>query len=57
MDLHNNNFGIQKLKELVTSTETETLEFLKTEAEKAIQITQAEETKQHPLNLVYILAL
>ena len=57
MDLHNNNFGIQKLKELVTSTETETLEFLKTEAEKAIQITQAEETKQHPLNLVDILAL
>ena len=54
MDLHNNNFGIQKLKELVTTTEADTIEFLKTEAKKALQITQTEETKQHPLNLVYI---
>lgn len=54
MDLHNNNFGIQKLKEPFTNTEADTVSFLKTEAEKAIQITQTEETKQHPLNLVYI---
>lgn len=54
MDLHNNNFGIQKLKELVTTTEADTIAFLKTEAEKAVQITQTGETKQHPLNLVYI---
>jgi len=54
MDLHNNHFGIGVLPQYLKTTETEMIEFLQTEAEKAIQISAPEEADQNLNHLVYI---
>ena len=54
MDLHNNTFGIEKLDKLVKTTEGSAVNFLKMEAENAIQITNPQDVKPHLKQLVYI---